>query len=162
MEDFRIGFGYDSHRFEAGRRLVLGGVEIPGEAGLKGHSDADVVIHALIDAMLGAAVLGDIGSHFPDTDEKWRGADSARLLSSVVEEVSAAGWSVGNVDVTVVCERPKLRPHVEAMRARLAGLLGVAVGRVSVKGKTNEKMDDVGAGVGIEVHAVCLLKGTKK
>ena len=162
MEDFRIGFGYDSHRFEAGRRLVLGGVEIPGEAGLKGHSDADVVIHALIDAMLGAAALGDIGSHFPDTDEKWRGADSARLLSSVVEEVSAAGWSVGNVDVTVVCERPKLRPHVEAMRARLAGLLGVAVGRVSVKGKTNEKMDDVGAGVGIEVHAVCLLKGTKK
>ena len=141
---------------------MLGGVEIPGEAGLKGHSDADVVIHALIDAMLGAAALGDIGSHFPDTDEKWRGADSARLLSSVVEEVSAAGWSVGNVDVTVVCERPKLRPHVEAMRARLAGLLGVAVGRVSVKGKTNEKMDDVGAGVGIEVHAVCLLKGTKK
>ena len=162
MEDFRIGFGYDSHRFEAGRRLVLGGVEIPGEAGLKGHSDADVAIHALIDAMLGAAALGDIGSHFPDTDEKWRGADSAKLLSSVVEEVSAAGWSVGNVDVTVVCERPKLRPHVEAMRARLAGLLGVAVGRVSVKGKTNEKMDDVGAGVGIEVHAVCLLKGTEK
>ena len=162
MENFRIGFGYDSHRFEAGRRLVLGGVEIPGETGLAGHSDADVVIHALIDAILGASALGDIGSHFPDTDEKWRGADSARLLSSVVEEVAAAGWSVGNVDVTVVCERPKLRPHVEAMRARLAGLLGVAVGRVSVKGKTNEKMDDVGAGVGIEVHAVCLLKGTEK
>ena len=162
MENFRIGFGYDSHRFEAGRRLVLGGVEIPGETGLAGHSDADVVIHALIDAILGAAALGDIGSHFPDTDEKWRGADSAKLLSSVVEEASAAGWSVGNVDITVVCERPKLRPHVEAMRSRLAALLGVPVGCVSLKGKTNEKMDDVGAGVGVEVHAVCLLKGNNQ
>ena len=162
MENFRIGFGYDSHRFEAGRRLVLGGVEIPGETGLAGHSDADVVIHALIDAILGAAALGDIGSHFPDTDEKWRGADSAKLLSSVVEEASAAGWSVGNVDITVVCERPKLRPHVEAMRSRLAALLGVPVGCVSIKGKTNEKMDDVGAGVGVEVHAVCLLKGNNQ
>ena len=162
MENFRIGFGYDSHRFEAGRRLVLGGVEIPGETGLAGHSDADVVIHALIDAILGAAALGDIGSHFPDTDEKWRGADSAKLLSSVVEEAFAAGWSVGNVDITVVCERPKLRPHVEAMRARLAALLGVPVGCVSLKGKTNEKMDDVGAGVGVEVHAVCLLKGNNQ
>ena len=162
MENFRIGFGYDSHRFEAGRRLVLGGVEIPGETGLAGHSDADVVIHALIDAILGAAALGDIGSHFPDMDEKWRGADSAKLLSSVVEEASAAGWSVGNVDITVVCERPKLRPHVEAMRARLASLLGVPVGCVSLKGKTNEKMDDVGAGVGVEVHAVCLLKGNNQ
>ena len=159
MYDVRIGFGYDSHRFEAGRRLVLGGVEIPGETGLAGHSDADVVIHALIDAILGAAALGDIGSHFPDTDEKWRGADSAKLLSSVVDEASAAGWSVGNVDITVVCERPKLRPHVETMRARLAALLGVPTGCVSIKGKTNEKMDDVGAGVGVEVHAVCLLKG---
>ena len=162
MHDVRIGFGYDSHRFAAGRRLVLGGVEIPGETGLAGHSDADVVIHALIDAILGAAALGDIGSHFPDTDEKWRGADSAKLLSSVVEEASAAGWSVGNVDITVVCERPKLRPHVEAMRSRLAALLGVPVGCVSLKGKTNEKMDDVGAGVGVEVHAVCLLKGNNQ
>lgn len=162
MEDFRIGFGYDSHRFEVGRRLVLGGVEIPGEAGLKGHSDADVVIHALIDAMLGAVARGDIGSHFPDTDEKWCGADSAKLLSSVVEEVSSAGWSVVNADITVICERPKLRPHVDSIRARLAALLGVDVGRVSLKGKTNEKMDDVGAGVGIEVHAVCLLKGMKQ
>ena len=162
MHDVRIGVGYDSHRFAAGRRLVLGGVEIPGETGLAGHSDADVVIHALIDAILGAAALGDIGSHFPDTDEKWRGADSAKLLSSVVEEASAAGWSVGNVDITVVCERPKLRPHVEAMRSRLAALLGVPVGCVSLKGKTNEKMDDVGAGVGVEVHAVCLLKGNNQ
>jgi len=162
MADIRVGFGYDSHRFDAGRRLVLGGVEIPGEPGLAGHSDADVVIHAVIDALLGAAALGDIGSHFPDTDGRWRGADSAKLLSAVVEEVSAAGWCVGNVDVTVICERPKLRPHVDAMRSRIASLLGVAAGRVSVKGKTNEKMDDVGAGVGIEVHAVCLLKGKIK
>ena len=139
--------------------LVLCGIEIEGETGLKGHSDADVVLHAVIDALLGAAALGDIGSHFPDTDEKWRGADSAKLLSSVVAEVSAAGWRVGNVDVTVICERPKLRPRVEAMRARLAGLLRCPADCVSLKGKTNEKMDDVGAGVGIEVHAVCLLEG---
>jgi 2-C-methyl-D-erythritol 2,4-cyclodiphosphate synthase len=162
MEGDRIGFGYDSHRFEAGRRLVLGGVEIPGETGLKGHSDADVVIHALIDSMLGAAALGDIGSHFPDTDEQWRGADSAKLLSAVVGEVAAAGWRVGNVDITVICERPKLRPYVDSIRARLAGLLGISSDRVSLKGKTNEKMDDVGAGVGIEVHAVCLLKGNDR
>ena len=162
MEGDRIGFGYDSHRFEAGRRLVLGGVEIPGETGLKGHSDADVVIHALIDSMLGAAALGDIGSHFPDTDEKWRGADSSKLLSAVVCEVAAAGWRVGNVDITVICERPKLRPYVDSIRARLAGLLGISPDRVSLKGKTNEKMDDVGAGVGIEVHAVCLLKGNDR
>ena len=161
MAGFRVGFGYDSHRFEAGRRLVLCGIEIPGETGLKGHSDADVVLHAVIDALLGAAALGDIGSHFPDTDEKWRGADSAKLLEAVVAEVSAAGWRLGNVDVTVICERPKLRPHVEAMRARLAGLLRCPVGCVSLKGKTNEKMDDVGAGVGIEVHAVCLLEGVR-
>ena len=161
MAGFRVGFGYDSHRFEAGRRLVLCGIEIPGETGLKGHSDADVVLHAVIDALLGAAALGDIGSHFPDTDEKWRGADYAKLLEAVVAEVSAAGWRLGNVDVTVICERPKLRPHVEAMRSRLAGLLRCPVDCVSLKGKTNEKMDDVGAGVGIEVHAVCLLEGVK-
>ena len=154
----RIGFGYDSHRFEEGRPLFLGGVHIPGTAGLKGHSDADVLIHAVIDSLLGAAALGDIGSHFPDTDERWKGADSAVLLKSVVDEVAAAGYRVGNVDATVICERPKLRPHVDAMRARLAGLLGVDAGRVSVKGKTNEKMDDVGAGVGIEVHCVALLE----
>ena len=163
MGDLRIGFGYDSHRFEAGRRLVLGGVEFPGETGLRGHSDADAVLHAVIDALLGAAALGDIGSHFPDNDERWRGADSAKLLSAVVAEVRAAGWTAGNVDVTVICERPRIGPRVEAMRARLAELLWPGeegrIGRVSVKGKTNEGMDDVGAGAGIEVHAVCLLKG---
>ena len=158
----RIGFGYDSHRFEAGRRLLLGGVEIVGETGLTGHSDADVVLHAVIDAMLGAAALGDIGHHFPDTDEKWRGADSSVLLSAVVREVAQAGWRVGNIDISVICERPRLRPYIDLMRERVAELLGIPVHDVSIKGKTNEKMDDVGAGVGIEVHAVCLLKGIKQ
>ena len=157
----RIGYGYDSHVFKEGRRLVLGGVGFPGETGLKGHSDADVLIHAIIDALLGAAALGDIGSHFPDTDERWRGADSAKLLTAVVSELAEAGYSVGNVDATVICERPKLRAKVDAIRARLAELLGVDVSFVSVKGKTNEKMDDVGAGLGIEAHAVCILEGMK-
>lgn len=158
----RVGFGYDSHRFEEGRKLFLGGIEIPYEKGLKGHSDADALIHAIIDALLGAAALGDIGAHFPDTDEKWRGADSSRLLEVVVAEVHGAGWRVGNVDATVICERPKLSPHIAAIRKRLAEILFPGeedgVGRVSVKGKTNEKMDDVGAGVGIEVHAAALLE----
>ena len=154
----RIGFGYDSHRFEAGRKLVLGGVEFPGETGLKGHSDADVLIHAIIDALLGAAALGDIGSHFPDTDPKWEGADSTVLLTQVVKEIRAAGWKVGNIDATVICERPKLRPCIELIRERLSVVMNVGKGRISVKGKTNEKMDDVGAGVGIEVHAVALLE----
>ena len=153
----RIGYGYDSHRFEEGRPLMLGGVLIPGAVGLKGHSDADVLIHAVIDALLGAAALGDIGSHFPDTDPQWKGADSAKLLAAVVAEIHAAGYRVGNIDATVICERPKLRPHVDVIRARLAELLQVEVGAVSVKGKTNEKMDDVGAGLGIEVHCVALL-----
>ena len=163
MDDIRIGFGYDSHRFEAGRRLVLGGVEIPGETGLGGHSDADVLIHAVIDALLGAAALGDIGSHFPDTNARWQDVDSTKLLAVVVDEIRGVKWTVGNIDVTVICERPKLRPYVEVIRARLAKLLwpqaegGAMVSRVSVKGKTNERMDDVGAGLGIEVHAVCLL-----
>ena len=154
----KIGFGYDSHRFEDGRALFLGGVRIPGAVGLKAQSDADVLIHAVIDSLLGAAALGDIGSHFPDTDAKWRGADSAELLRAVVAEVRSAGYRVGNIDATVICERPKLRPHIDAIRARLAGLLGTDIGCVSVKGKTNEKMDDVGAGVGIEVHCVALLE----
>ena len=153
----RIGFGYDSHRFEEGRRLVIGGVEFPGETGLKGHSDADVLIHAIVDALLGAAALGDIGSHFPDTDPKWKDADSAQLLAEVVREVRGAGWAIANVDATVICERPKLAPCIDLIRERLASVMGVGKGRVSVKGKTNEKMDDVGAGAGIAVHAVALL-----
>lgn len=154
----RIGYGYDSHRFEEGRRLVLGGVEFPGETGLKGHSDADALIHAIIDALLGAAALGDIGSRFPDDDPSWQDADSAKMLADVVREVRGAGWSVANIDATVVCERPKLRPCVELIRDRLSSVMGVGKGRISVKGKTNEKMDDVGAGVGIEAHAVVLLE----
>lgn len=158
---FRIGYGYDSHRFEDGRPLMLGGVNIPHPAGLRGHSDADVLIHAVIDAILGAAALGDIGSHFPDTDEKWRGADSALLLKTVAEEVAESGYAISNIDATVVCEAPKLRPHVDAIRVRLASILGVEVSQISIKGKTNEKMDDVGAGVGIEAHCVALLEQRK-
>ena len=154
----RVGLGYDSHRFAEGRKLMLGGVEIPGVRGLAGHSDADVLIHALLDALLGAAARGAIGSHFPDTDPAWAGADAAQLLVRVVAELAANGFRVGNVDATVICEAPKLRPHVAAIRARLAGLLGVAVSRVSVKGKTNERMDDVGAGLGIAVHCIALLE----
>ena len=154
----RVGFGYDSHRFEEGRRLVLGGVEFPGETGLKGHSDADVLVHAIIDALLGAAALGDIGSHFPDDDPKWKDADSTGLLAEVVREVRGAGWKISNVDATVICERPKLRPCIELIRERLASVMSIGKGRISVKGKTNEKMDDVGAGVGVEVHAVALLE----
>lgn len=153
----RIGFGYDSHRFAEGRPLVLGGVMIPFEKGLAAHSDGDVLIHAIIDALLGAAALGDIGSHFPDTDEKWKGADSTELLAEVVREIRGAGYTIGNIDATVICEQPKLRPYVDAIRNRLSQLLNLSTSQLSIKGKTNEKMDDVGAGLGIEVHAVALL-----
>ena len=154
----RIGYGYDSHRFETGRKLVLGGVEFPGETGLKGHSDADVLIHAIIDALLGAAALGDIGSHFPDTDPRWKDADSAELLAAVVKEIRGAGYSIGNIDATVICERPKLGPCVDLIRTRLAAVMNVGRGRISVKGKTNEGLDDIGAGRGIAVQAVALLE----
>ena len=154
----RIGFGYDSHRFcEEPKKLVLGGVEFPGERGLKAHSDGDVIIHAVIDALLGAAALGDIGSHFPDTDERWRGADSTKLLSSVAAELASAGYTIGNLDITCICERPKIGPKVTEIKARLASLLALAPDQISVKGKTNEKMDVIGGGLGIEVHAVALL-----
>ena len=154
---FRIGHGYDSHRFDPDRPLILGGVAIPDSPGLAGHSDADALLHAAIDALLGAAALGDIGGHFPDSDPRWAGADSVELLRAVVREVSAAGYEVGNLDATVVCERPRLAGRIGAIRERLAGLLGVPVSSVSVKGKTNERMDDVGAGAGVAVHAVALL-----
>ena len=157
----RVGLGYDSHRFEEGRRLVLGGIEFPGETGLKGHSDADVLTHAVIDALLGAAALGDIGSHFPDTDPQWKDADSIKMLEAVAKEIRRAGYAIDNIDATVVCEKPKLRPVVDLIRARLADAMGVGFGRVSVKGKTNEKMDDVGAGVGIEAQAICLLSNMR-
>ena len=154
----RIGFGYDSHRFAEGRRFVLGGVEFPGETVLAGHSDEVVLVHEIIDALLGAAALGDIGSHFPDTDARWKDADSTALLATVVKEIRGAGYKIGNIDATVICERPKLRPVVDLMRARLAAVMNVGTGRISIKGKTNERLDDVGAGLGIEVHAVCLLE----
>jgi len=153
----RVGFGYDSHVFESGKQLVLGGVLIPDCDGLRAHSDGDVLIHAVIDALLGAAALGDIGSHFPDTDDRWKGADSGELLRQVAYEVRGAGYAIENIDVTVICERPKLRPLADMIRASMAEMLGIGVGRVSVKGKSNEGMDDVGAGRGIAVHAVVLL-----
>lgn len=150
----RAGIGYDSHRFAAGRRLVLGGVEVPHPQGLAGHSDADVVTHAVTDALLGAAALGDLGTHFPPDDERWRDADSIALLERAVEQLAAAGYRPHQVDVTVVCEAPRIRPHVAAMRARLAGALGVETGSVSVKGTTNEGMGWVGRGEGIAALAV--------
>ena len=160
----RVGFGYDSHRFvsvesaaDGGEMQKIGGVAIPGCPKLNGHSDADVLIHAVIDALLGAAALGDIGSHFPDTDPRWRNANSAVLLCSVAKEIGDAGYAVGNVDATVICERPRIGPYVDAIRARMAALLDVPVSSVSVKGKTNEGMDAIGAGMGIAVHAVALL-----
>lgn len=153
----RIGHGYDVHRLVAGRPLILGGVSVPSEVGLDGHSDADVLTHAVIDALLGAAALGDIGALFPDTDPEWEGADSVGLLEAVVRRVHGAGWRVGNVDATVVLQRPKLRPHVEAMRERLAGALGLEAGAVSVKATTGEGMGFVGTGEGAAAHAVALL-----
>ena len=154
----RIGYGYDSHRFDETRALVLGGVAIPGSPGLKGHSDADALAHAIIDALLGAAALGDIGGHFPDSDPRWSGADSMLLLAQVMDELHRAGYSIGNIDATVICERPKLGPHVPVIRASLAEMLDVDIGRVSVKGKTNEGMDAIGAGEGIAVHCVALIE----
>ena len=157
----RVGFGYDSHVFEAGRKLHLATVAIDGCDGLMAHSDGDVAVHALIDALYGAAALGDIGSHFPDSDEKWRNADSARLLAQAVADVNQAGYEVGNVDIAIVCEKPRIAPYVAAMKENLARLLHVQSGAVSIKGKTNEKMDDVGAGKGIVSYAAVLLNEKK-
>jgi 2-C-methyl-D-erythritol 2,4-cyclodiphosphate synthase len=154
----RIGFGYDAHRLVSGRPLVLGGVTIPHDRGLAGHSDADVLLHALADALLGAAALGDLGRHFPDTDPEWEGADSRALLTTVVEEVRAAGYRPHNVDATVVLERPKLRPHVDAMRANIADCLDLDREAVSVKATTNEGLGAVGAGEGAVAHAVCTIR----
>jgi 2-C-methyl-D-erythritol 2,4-cyclodiphosphate synthase len=149
-----VGIGYDSHRLLAGRRMVIGGVEIPGELGLDGHSDADVLAHAVTDALLGAAGLGDIGEHFPDTDEHWRDADSMQLLADVVERVRGAGLEIVNVDCTVVMERPKLAPHRRAIRERLAGVLGLDLRRVNVKASTGEGIGFVGRGEGVAALAV--------
>ena len=150
----RTGIGIDSHRLAAGRPLILGGVEIPGEVGLEGHSDADVLTHAIVDALLGAAGLGDIGLHFPDDDDQWRDADSMDLLRSVLAEVAGAGWAVSHVDVTVMLERPRLAPHRDAIRDSLAAELG----SVNVKFTTGEKMGFVGRGEGVAALAVATLE----
>ncbi|HXG55336.1 MAG TPA: 2-C-methyl-D-erythritol 4-phosphate cytidylyltransferase [Vicinamibacterales bacterium] len=156
----RVGTGYDLHRLVEGRPLILGGVTIPFERGALGHSDADVACHALTDALLGAACLGDIGGHFPDTDPRWKGASSVELLRQAAALVRDAGHVIVNADVVVVLERPKISPHLDAIRAGLASALGIPVERVSVKGKTNEGVDAVGRGEAIAAHAVCLLRSS--
>jgi 2-C-methyl-D-erythritol 2,4-cyclodiphosphate synthase len=153
----RVGIGYDSHRMVAGRPLVVGGVHIPHELGLEGHSDADVLAHAVMDALLGASALGDIGEHFPDTDEAWRGADSMHLLGAIVAMVIAGGHEIVNVDCTVVMEQPKLGPHRLAIRERLAQALGLPIVRVNVKASTGEGMGFVGRGEGVAALAVASL-----
>ena len=152
----RIGHGYDVHRLVPGRKLILGGVEIPFERGLDGHSDADVLTHALMDALLGAASLGDIGLLFADNDPQYKGISSLLLLEEVVRRVHAAGFAVGNADITVLCQRPKLRPHIPAMQERLRALLGTEA--VNVKATTEEGLGFTGSGEGIACHAVCLLE----
>jgi len=153
----RIGHGYDVHRLVEERKLILGGVEVPYERGLLGHSDADVLTHAVMDALLGAAALGDIGQHFPDTDPAYKGADSLKLLDHVMELLAEKGWCVGNVDATVIAQRPKLAGFIPAMRANLAARMGVSPEQVNVKATTEEKLGFTGAGLGIAVHAVALL-----
>jgi len=153
----RVGFGYDVHQLAEGRELWLGGVLIPHTVGALGHSDADVLLHALCDALLGAVALGDIGHHFPDTDMRWKGADSKVLLKEVVRLLKEKGWQVGNVDCSLVLERPKIKPHIEAMRAAIAPLLGVDPDAVSIKATTNEKLGYVGREEGVCAHAVALV-----
>lgn len=154
----RIGHGYDVHRLVEGRKLILGGVEIPWEKGLLGHSDADVLTHALMDALLGAAALGDIGHLFPDNDPAYKGADSIRLLERVTEVLRENGYVVGNVDVTVIAQRPKLAPHIQSMRQRLTDAMGTELSRVSVKATTEEGLGFSGEGLGIAAHAVALIE----
>ncbi len=155
--NIRIGNGYDIHRLVTGRRLILGGVEIPHELGLLGHSDADVLTHAIMDAMLGALSLGDIGHYFPPTDEKWAGADSLVLLSQVNKLVLDKGWRVGNIDSVVVAERPKLKPHITNMRSRIASILELEPDQIGIKATTNEKLGPEGREEGIAAYAVALL-----
>ena len=153
----RIGHGYDVHKLVEGRKLILGGVNIPHETGLLGHSDADVVVHAIMDAMLGALALGDIGKHFPDTDPVYSGADSIKLLKRVTEIIAEKGYSVGNIDSTIICQSPKLAPHIDTMRKNIAEAIGCDISQVSVKATTEEKLGFTGAKEGISAHAVCVL-----
>lgn len=154
----RIGHGYDVHRLVTGRKLILGGVEIPHHLGLLGHSDADVAVHALMDALLGAAALGDIGQHFPDTDPAYAGSDSLRLLGHVMALLEQEGWRVENVDVTILAQKPRLMPHISQMRQNIARAMGVPVTAVSVKATTEERLGFTGAEEGIAAHAVALLE----
>ena len=154
----RIGHGYDVHQLVEGRDLILGGVKIPYEKGLLGHSDADVLLHAVSDALLGAAALGDIGKHFPDTDPAYKGADSLKLLSCVVEKIHGAGYRVGNVDVTMIAQKPKLMPFIPQMQQNIADVLGVTLSQVNVKATTEEHLGFTGDGSGMSCHAVCLLE----
>ena len=155
--NFRIGEGWDVHALVEGRKLILGGVDVPYHRGLLGHSDADVLLHALTDALLGAAALGDIGTHFPDTDVQFRGADSAVLLAEAARRVRAAGWQIGNLDSTIVAQAPKLMPHIAAMRQRIAEVLGLQPDQINIKAKTAEKMGPVGQGDAMEARAIALL-----
>ena len=154
----RIGHGYDVHRLVEGRDLILGGVKIPYEKGLLGHSDADVLLHAVMDALLGAAALGDIGKHFPDTDPAYKGADSGKLLAAVKEKIAEAGYRVGNVDVTMITQKPKLKDYIPQMVKNIAGILEVAEGQINVKATTEEHLGFSGDGSGMSCHAVCLLE----
>lgn len=154
----RIGHGYDVHKLVPQRDLILGGVKIEYELGLLGHSDADVLLHAVSDALLGAAGLGDIGKHFPDTDPRYKGADSLELLKVVGEKITQAGFRVGNVDVTMIAQRPKLRPHIPAMEENIARALGIGTDRINVKATTEEHLGFTGEGLGMSCHAVCLLE----
>ena len=157
----RIGHGYDVHRLVSGRKLILGGVEIPYELGLEGHSDADVLVHAIMDALLGAAALGDIGQHFPDNDDKYLGADSIELLKAVGRLIKEQGYTVGNIDSTILCQRPKLKDYIVSMRGTIAKALGIDISQVSVKATTEEGLGFTGSGEGIAAHAVCLLIDSK-
>ena len=154
----RIGHGYDVHRLVEGRDLILGGVKIDYEKGLLGHSDADVLLHAVSDALLGAAGLGDIGKHFPDTDPQYKGADSLVLLTVVAQRVKEAGYRVSNIDVTMIAQKPKLKDHIPRMVANIASAVGIAPDRVNVKATTEEKLGFTGTGEGMSCHAVCLLE----
>ena len=154
----RIGHGYDVHKLVEGRDLILGGVKIEYEKGLLGHSDADVLLHAVSDALLGAAGLGDIGKHFPDTDPQYKGADSLVLLTVVAQRVKEAGYRVSNIDVTMIAQAPKLRPHIPQMEANIAAAVGIDVSRINVKATTEEKLGFTGEGLGMSCHAVCLLE----
>jgi 2-C-methyl-D-erythritol 2,4-cyclodiphosphate synthase len=157
LAEYRVGTGYDIHRLEAGRRLVLGGVEIPFDRGLLGHSDADAVIHAICDALLGASALGDIGRHFPDTDPAFAGASSLRLLEAVRDMLAKESYQIGNIDVTVHAERPKLGSFIASMRERLAATLGIDTGAINIKAKTNEGLDAVGRGEAIAATAIAIV-----